>query len=43
MNELNFANKFKRDMKKQPLELFISEEWTEVIACLSNGMVMIYC
>ena len=40
MNELNFANKFKRDMKKQLLELFISEEWIEVIACLSNGMVM---
>ena len=40
MNELNFSNKFKRDMKKQPLELFISEEWIEIIACLSTGVPM---
>lgn len=40
MNELNFSNQFKRDMKKQSLELFISEDWIEVIACLSNGVTM---
>ena len=40
MNELSFSNKFKRDMKKQSLELFVSEEWVEVIASLSSGAAM---
>ncbi|MBO7555553.1 MAG: type II toxin-antitoxin system YafQ family toxin [Neisseriaceae bacterium] len=40
MSKLDFSNAFKRDMKKQPLELFISEEWLEVLDCLTHDKKM---
>ena len=45
MNEFNFSNQFKRDMKKQSFELFLSPEWIEVASCLLNGKKMAkkYC
>lgn len=45
MNEFNFSNQFKRDMKKQSFELFLSSEWIEVASCLLNGKKMAkkYC
>ncbi|MBQ1837827.1 MAG: type II toxin-antitoxin system YafQ family toxin [Neisseriaceae bacterium] len=40
MNTLSPANTFKRDMKKQSLELFLTEEWSEVVSALRNGVAM---
>lgn len=40
MNNLSPANTFKRDMKKQSFELFLTEEWSEVIGALRNGVAM---
>ena len=40
MNKLIPANSFKRDMKKQSLELFLTEEWNEVTGALRNGIAM---
>ncbi|MBP5790010.1 MAG: type II toxin-antitoxin system YafQ family toxin [Neisseriaceae bacterium] len=40
MSKFDFQNQFKRDMKKQPFELFFSEEWNEVTNALMNGKAM---
>ncbi|MBQ9619192.1 MAG: type II toxin-antitoxin system YafQ family toxin [Neisseriaceae bacterium] len=40
MNKLKPANSFKRDMKKQSLELLLSPEWIAVTNCLINGTPM---
>ena len=40
MSKLNFSNQFKRDMKKQSLELFLTEEWLEVASALIKGVAM---
>ncbi|MBQ9619414.1 MAG: type II toxin-antitoxin system YafQ family toxin [Neisseriaceae bacterium] len=40
MNNLSPANTFKRDLKKQSFELFLTEEWSEVIGALRNGVAM---
>ena len=45
MSKFDFQNQFKRDMKKQSFELFLSPEWIEVASCLLNGKKMAkkYC
>ncbi|MBQ9258787.1 MAG: type II toxin-antitoxin system YafQ family toxin [Neisseriaceae bacterium] len=40
MIKLHPANSFKRDMKKQSLELFLTVEWNEVTNALMNGKAM---
>ena len=40
MSKLDFSNSFKRDMKKQSFELFLTEEWSEVVSALRNGVAM---
>ena len=39
-NKLTPAHSFKRDLKKQSFELFLTPEWAEVIDCLNNGKKM---
>ena len=45
MFELFPTNSFKRDMRKQPIDLTVSVEWIEVMDCLMNGKIMAkkYC
>ena len=40
MSKFDFQNQFKRDMKKQSYELFLTEEWNEVTGALRNGVAM---
>ncbi|MBR7003202.1 MAG: type II toxin-antitoxin system YafQ family toxin [Neisseriaceae bacterium] len=40
MSKLEHSNQFKRDIKKQPVELFMSIEWTEVVQCLLTDTPM---
>ena len=40
MRKLVPSNAFKLDMKKQSLELFVSEEWLEITHSLSHGFTM---
>ena len=40
MSKFDFQNQFKRDMKKQSYELFLTEEQNEVTGALRNGVAM---
>lgn len=40
MIKLHPANSFKRDMKKQSLDLFLTVEWNEITTALMNGRAM---
>ena len=40
MSKFDFQNQFKRDMKIQSYELFLTEEWNEVTGALRNGVAM---
>lgn len=38
--KLILSNQFKRDFKRQKIEVLLSEAWIEIISCLRNGTEM---